>query len=80
MARAFQNRRQQVLGEVRQLKRDVDSYNDNRTPDWPIRMIWDFTGDLEELEQPASGARAQFLTNERRQPSSQSPSASPGSV
>jgi hypothetical protein len=49
MARAFQNRRQQVFGEVRQLKLDVDSFNDNRTPARPIQMIYDFTADLEEM-------------------------------
>jgi hypothetical protein len=50
MARAFQQRRRQILGDCRQLKSDVDSYNENRRPDEPIQVIFDFTLDLEELE------------------------------
>lgn len=49
MAMAFQQRRHQIVGDCRQLKMDVDSYNQNRTPDQPIQMIFDFTYDLEEL-------------------------------
>ena len=49
MAIAFQQRRHQIVGDCRQLKVDVDSYNQNRTPDQPIQMIFDFTYDLEEL-------------------------------
>jgi hypothetical protein len=48
---AVANRRNQVLGECRQLKTDVDSYNDRRCPDDPIQVAFDFTVDLEELEQ-----------------------------
>ena len=50
MARAFQQRRRQILGDCRQLKFDVDSYNENRRPDEPIQVIFDFTLDLAELE------------------------------
>ena len=50
MARAFQQRRRQILGDCRQLKSDVDSYNENRRPDEPIQVIFDFTLDLAELE------------------------------
>jgi hypothetical protein len=50
MARAFQQRRRQILGDCRQLKADVDSYNDNRRPESPIQVIFDFTLDLAELE------------------------------
>ena len=38
-----QQRRHQIVGDCRQLKMDVDSYNQNRTPDQPIQMIFDFT-------------------------------------
>lgn len=38
------------MGDCRQLKADVDSYNDNRAPDAPIQMSFDFTADIEELE------------------------------
>lgn len=49
MAMAFQQRRHQIVGNCRQLKMDVDSYNQNRTPEQPIQMVFDFTYDLEEL-------------------------------
>ncbi|MCS6305990.1 MAG: hypothetical protein H8K07_20345 [Nitrospira sp.] len=47
---AFQQRREQIVGDCRQLKTDVDSYNDNQNTGYPIQMIFDFTDDLEELE------------------------------
>jgi hypothetical protein len=47
---AFQQRRQQILGDCRQLKTDVNSYNDNYSSSDPIQMIFDFTEDLEEME------------------------------
>lgn len=47
---AFQQRRQQIVGDCRQLKFDVDSYNDNRNPGTLIQMVFDFTLDLVELE------------------------------
>jgi len=50
---AFQQRREQIVGECRQLKADVDSFNDNRSPDQPIQMSFNFTFDLEELEAAA---------------------------
>jgi hypothetical protein len=50
MAIAFQQRRQQIVGDCRQLKVDVDSYNENRNPGNPIQMVFDFTYDLEEIE------------------------------
>ncbi len=50
MAAAFQQRRQQVVADCRQLKIDVDSYNQNQNSGKPIQMIFDFTLDLAELE------------------------------
>lgn len=50
MAIAFQQRRQQIVGDCRQLKADVDSYNDNKNPEAPIQMVFDFTADLQEFE------------------------------
>jgi len=50
MAIAFQQRRQQIVGDCAQLKRDVDSYNDNRSKTEPIQMVFDFTQDLVEIE------------------------------
>jgi hypothetical protein len=54
MDTAFRQRRGQILGECRQLKSDVDSYNQNASPGHPIPMIFDFTDDLAELEALAS--------------------------
>ena len=47
---AFQGRRQQILGDCRQLKTDVDSFNENYTEAQPIQMIFDFTDDLAEMD------------------------------
>ena len=53
---AFQQRRQQIVGDCRQLKNDVDSYNENRNPGKPIQMVFDFTNDLEETEMKAAAS------------------------
>ena len=50
MAIAFQQRRQQIVGDCRQLKADTDSYNENNNTGKPIQMVIDFTDDLAELE------------------------------
>ena len=50
MQMSFQQRRQQIVGDCRQLKVDVDSYNDSHSDDEPIQMIFDFRRDLAELE------------------------------
>ena len=47
---AFQQRRQQIVGDCHQLKLDLDSYNENENDDLPIQMVFDFTIDLIELE------------------------------
>lgn len=47
---AFQQRRQQIVGDCRQLKADVDSYNENYNRAEAIQMVFDFTEDLAELE------------------------------
>ena len=47
---AFQLRRRQIVGDCHQLKSDVDSFNENRSPLHPIQMNFNFTRDLEELE------------------------------
>jgi hypothetical protein len=48
-------RREQIVGDCRHLKTDVDSANENLYPDSPIQMSFDFTPDLAELE---AGERA----------------------
>ncbi len=47
---ALQQRRQQIVGDCRQLKNDMDSYNENRNPIRRIQLVFDFTNDIEELE------------------------------
>jgi hypothetical protein len=49
---AFQYRRRQVLGDCTQLKRDLDSYNENYNTGDQLRICFDFSEDLAELEQP----------------------------
>lgn len=55
---AFQNRRQQIVGDCRQLKMDVDSYNANWNTGSSIPMVFDFTDDMAEAE---AGAGAETL-------------------
>ena len=50
MSIAFQQRREQIVGDCRHLKTDIESYNDNQNDGAPIQMVFDFTEDLEELE------------------------------
>jgi hypothetical protein len=47
---AFQQRRHQIVGDCRQLKVDVDSYNENYNDALPVQIVFDFTEDVEELE------------------------------
>ena len=50
MAVAFAQRRRQIVGDCRQLETDVDSFNENRCPNEPIQMSFDFTADLAEMK------------------------------
>lgn len=54
MQLAFQQRRNQIVGDCRQLKVDVDSYNDAHSTEAPIQMVFDFTRDLAEIEAAAA--------------------------
>jgi hypothetical protein len=47
---SFQQRRQGIVGDCRQFKVDVDSYNDAHADAEPIQIVFDFTMDLAELE------------------------------
>ena len=51
---AFRQRRHQILGDCRQLKADVDSYNEALNPGEPIQIVFDFALDLEEMELAAA--------------------------
>lgn len=49
MVMAFQQRRQRIVGDCRQLKVDVDSYNANYNASGePIQIVLDFTDDVTE--------------------------------
>jgi hypothetical protein len=50
MERSFQQRRQGIAGDCRQLKTDVDSYNENQNKEEAIQFILDFTDDMAEYE------------------------------
>lgn len=54
MAIAFKQRRKQIVGDCRQLKFDVDSFNQSRSEISPIQMSYNFTNDLLELEAGAA--------------------------
>lgn len=51
---AFQQKRKAIVGECRQLKTDMDSYNDAHTDALPIQVSFDFTMDIAELEAAAA--------------------------
>jgi hypothetical protein len=48
--RSFQQRRVQIVGDCKQLKIDVDSYNDYHPGQDPIQLVIDFTYDVAESE------------------------------
>ncbi|WP_245451966.1 hypothetical protein [Mesorhizobium waimense] len=50
MQMSFQQRCRGIVGDVRQLKVDIDSYNEARSDEEPIQMDFDFTMDLAEIE------------------------------
>jgi hypothetical protein len=52
MERAFQLRRRQIVGDCKQLKTDVDSFNENRPEEGPIQLLLDFTNDVAEANEP----------------------------
>jgi hypothetical protein len=49
---SLQQRRMYIVGDCKQLKTDLDSYNDNNVHGAQIQMSFDFTEDLRELEMP----------------------------
>jgi hypothetical protein len=49
MKLSLQQRRRGVLGDVTQLKTDMDSYNENNNPGQPIQMSFNFDEDLNEM-------------------------------
>jgi hypothetical protein len=49
---SFQQRRQMILADNHQHKTDVDSYNENWNTSEPLLFSYDYTEDLQEMEQP----------------------------
>ena len=66
---AVQQRRQQIVGDCRQLKTDVDSYNQNWNGGSAINLMLDFTWDVEEAE-AAENLSALGDANEHKVPCS----------
>lgn len=50
MEHAFQQRRRSIVGDCKQLKNDMDSYNENFNSGAAVQVVFDFTEDLEEAE------------------------------
>lgn len=50
MELALRQRRQQVVGDLFQLKQDTDSYNENHNPGPPIQLELNFRDDVAERE------------------------------
>ena len=50
MHMSFQQHRRKIVGECRQLKTDLDSYNDAHSNDEPMQISFDFNMDLAEIE------------------------------
>jgi hypothetical protein len=46
---AVAQRRGQIVGECKQLRLDVESFNENANPDVPVQLCLDFTDDVDEL-------------------------------
>ncbi|MBM3476718.1 MAG: hypothetical protein FJX75_25885 [Armatimonadetes bacterium] len=70
MVSAFQQRRRVIASECKQLKTDVDSYNDNHNTGDPVQLVFDFTDDIAEreaLESLAEGAPIGELAQSHRQ-------------
>ena len=50
MLLTFQQRRRSIVADCMHLKTDVDSYNDQERTTVQIQLVFDFTHDLEELD------------------------------
>ncbi len=58
METAFAYKRQLIFSDCRQLKLEIDSYNQNFNTGRPIQGIFDFTNDLIEDELDLGGSRS----------------------
>ena len=64
MKLSLQQCRRGCLGDVKQLKTDMDSYNENNNPGAPIQMSFNFDPDLEEMEEEGTYPDAPSEENE----------------
>lgn len=48
MEQAFNQRREQIVGDCRQLDRDVEYYNNSHKDESKIQLVFDFRDDIEE--------------------------------
>ncbi len=62
MELSFQQRPKGVVSDCRQLKTDVDSYNDNYNNGEQIKIVFDFTTDL--LEAEMANSKKKISTNQ----------------
>jgi hypothetical protein len=58
MSTSFAYKRQLIVSDCRQLKLEIDSYNENYNTGRPIQGIFDFTDDMTELELQSKANRA----------------------
>jgi hypothetical protein len=70
MKLSFSQRRKQITSDCRQLKTDVDSFNENRKPKEPYQLVLDFAEDVAEMEIAATIRKTSV--NAPRQPSGRS--------
>lgn len=76
MKLSFSQRRKQISSDCRQLKTDVDSFNENRNPKEPYQLVLDFANDVAEMEIAniiqKSSRRQKTSSSELKRPSEQS--------
>jgi hypothetical protein len=73
MALSFQQRRRQIVGDCRQLKMDIDSFNENYNKGSWIQTSFDFTHDLEEDEIVSTHRRSSTSGSSRPSSDSSAP-------
>lgn len=77
MQMAFRLRRRRIASECKQVKTDVDSYNDAHPEEPPIQMPLDFTYDVEEMELAEAEAATRPSSSALSQQVEQSPDGVP---
>ena len=73
---AFGQRRLQIVGDCKQLSTDVDSYNENGPKGPELRMLWDFTDEIQVHRYDPTAIDPAIAAIVSSPPSSQSQTAS----